>query len=104
MSDRHDLELFDPEEIVGIDGEERQLVGDGHSRDQRIVGASSMFAARGPQGCGNPTEGSGCCAVERDCLEAAFGQLKMCLPYGTFRRVVSHQGANAQLGQRDGGY
>ena len=80
MGYRSDIEPVDADEVVRVDGVEREVVGDSDCSDQRVEGASSWLVAC--RGAGWRRPGRRACrgGVERDRVEVVLGLLHVGLP------------------------
>ena len=79
-----DNELSDVLEVAWIAGIERQGVGDGGGRDERVLGARGGFLPGTAAGGCHAAERASCAGVERDGLEIGLGLLKMRLACGPY--------------------
>ena len=62
-------------EVVGIDGVQRQIVGDSDSCDQRVVRSHCRLTTGGPETCRHPSEYSSGRCIKRKRIEVALGLL-----------------------------
>ena len=98
-----DRQTLDAGEVCGIAREQRQVIGDGHSRDHRVVRPGRRLSARPPQRMGDTGEGPGCSAVEWQRIEVCFSKLKVALADGPFLIVTRQQRPDAELCECDAG-
>ena len=91
MLDRAQVQTADTAEVAGIDGVQRQAVGDRDGGDESVKGASPSFASHGAQIGRDGGEGTGRRLVERQGLEVRFGLLQVSLPGGAVGRIVGDE-------------
>jgi hypothetical protein len=95
VRDVDDAKLLEGGEAVGVAGVGREVVGDGHRGDHRVVGACCGLPSCAAQGGSNLAERSRRSGIEGERIEVGFGLLQVGLPSGAFGVCSSHEGANA---------
>jgi hypothetical protein len=104
LLDRVDLEAHRCEvfEVIGVAGEQGQVVGQRGCRDQQVDRTRAAgFAVTGTRGGVDQTVGAGCGSIERQRVQQCLDPLEPVLSPCPFLGVVGRVGAGGQLGEGD---
>src|SRR5579864_6420432 len=91
---RHELEVVDSLEVIGIARVQRKVVGDGDRCDHRVIGPGCALAASGPKGRRDATKGTRSRRVERQRVEVCLGLLEVRLAGGALLVVCCDKWAD----------